>query len=65
MRCTRCCSSNSKKHNLSGVFEGLTPGRKRNVLKYLHQVKGAETLQKNIGKVITQLQRKERDVRIP
>jgi len=54
-----------KQHNLTEEFGKLTEARKRDILKYLSYIKTAETLQKNIDKLITQLEAKEKNVRIP
>jgi hypothetical protein len=51
--------------NLTGDFHGLTASRKRDILKYLHQVKGEETVRRNIDSVILQLEEKLKNVRIP
>lgn len=54
-----------KINGLEVVFDKLSPSRKKDILKYLHYIKTAETLQKNVDKVIIQLQQKTKDVRIP
>lgn len=51
--------------NLAGAFDALTPSRKKDIMKYLFYIKTEATLQKNIEKVITQLQDKSTDVRVP
>jgi hypothetical protein len=54
-----------KAKNLAGDFQALTASRKKDILKYLHQVKGEETLRRNMDSVILQLERKQKNVRIP
>lgn len=54
-----------KTNELEAEFDKLSPSRKKDILKYLHYIKTAETLQKNIDKVIAQLLQKSKDVRIP
>jgi len=54
-----------QKNHLTKQFEGLTIARKRDVLKYLNQVKTQETIDRNVNKVIKQLQQKIQNVRIP
>lgn len=54
-----------KAKNLEPNFHELTSSRKRDILSYLHKVKAAETLQRNVDHVILQLERKQKDVRIP
>lgn len=51
--------------NLTNAFDALSPSRKKDILKYLGYIKTDETLQKNIEKVILQLQQKKTYVRIP
>jgi hypothetical protein len=46
-------------------FHALTPARKKDILTYLHQVKATDTLNRNINNVILQLERKQKNVRIP
>jgi hypothetical protein len=53
-----------KKNNLTTAFEELTSSRKKDVLKYLNNIKTEKTLQKNIDKVIHQLMHRK-SVRIP
>jgi hypothetical protein len=50
---------------LLAAFESLTRARRNDILKYLHQVKTEETLQRNIAKVIAQLEKRVVSVRIP
>lgn len=52
-------------HQLLAAFQALRPSRIKDVLKYLHYLKTQETRQKNIDKVIWQLQNKNQTVRIP
>ncbi len=54
-----------KINQLEKEFEQLNATRKKDILKYLHYLKTAETMQKNIDKVIVQLQQKAKQVRIP
>jgi hypothetical protein len=50
---------------LLSEFNGLTASRKKEILRYLGNIKTEETLTKNILKVIKQLQAKQSDVRVP
>ena len=50
---------------LADVFHSLIHSRKRDILNYLHKIKGEETLKRNIDNVILQLERKQNNVRIP
>lgn len=52
-------------HGLTLDFDNLAPSRKKDILKYLSYIKTEETLLRNIGKLIGQLERKERNIRIP
>ena len=54
-----------KSKKLEEAFESLTPSRRKDILKYLNYLKTAETLQKNIDKVIQQLEAKSTNVRVP
>lgn len=54
-----------KKGKMLNDFKNLTESRKKNILKYLNSIKTEETLQKNIGKLITKLENKEKNPRIP
>ncbi|HEV7783586.1 MAG TPA: YdeI/OmpD-associated family protein [Chitinophagaceae bacterium] len=45
-------------NELITVFEQLTPGRQKEILRYLNRLKTKESLQRNIDKVIGQLQGK-------
>ncbi len=47
------------------VFDNLTAARKMDILRYLDRLKTEETLIRNVEKVIAQLKRKEKDVRVP
>jgi hypothetical protein len=58
-------TSTLKKHKLTKQFEGLTPARKKDILKYLYYIKTEETILKNIHKLVTQLSNKEKNPRIP
>lgn len=53
------------KNHLMERFNSLTASRRKDILKYLHYIKTAETMQKNIDKVVSQLERQLKDVRIP
>lgn len=46
-------------------FVQLTPYRKQEILKYLHQIKAESTRIKNLERLLTQLKNKESNVRIP
>lgn len=52
-------------NDLSKDFKALTPTRQKDILKYLSYIKTEETLMKNIAKVISQLSKKDKNVRIP
>jgi len=54
-----------KKKNLVEEFHALTASRKKDILRYLNQLKSEETLKRNIDNVILQLQRQQKNVRIP
>lgn len=54
-----------KDKKLTAAFEALTPSRRKDILKYLNYLKTEETLQKNIDKVIKQLEDKSGNVRVP
>lgn len=53
------------RYQLMSAFERLSVSKKRNILKYLSYIKTEETLLANINKLISQLQNKEKNVRIP
>ena len=46
-----------KSKKLMSAFEGLTPSRRKDILKYLNYLKTEEALQKNIDKVVAQLEK--------
>ncbi len=48
---------------LLAEFDQLTPARKKEVLRYLNHLKTKESLQRNIEKVIAQLQQKSSDTK--
>jgi len=48
-------------NNLLAAFDQLTPARRKEVLRYLNNLKTKESLQRNIDKVIAQLQQKTGD----
>src|SRR5688572_22587854 len=50
---------------LTKQFENLTASRKKDILRYLYYIKTEETQQKNIDKVIKQLEGKNNNPRIP
>lgn len=54
-----------EKENLLQQFNNLSAARKKDVLKYLSQLKTTTTLQNNINKIITQLHKNVTNVRIP
>jgi hypothetical protein len=54
-----------RKTKLTKAFNELTPARRRDILKYLSYVKTDSTMDKNINKLIKQLQQQIRNVRIP
>ena len=54
-----------KERKLLDDFENLTESRKTEILKYLNNIKTEETLQKNIGKLLTQLENQNKNPRIP
>jgi hypothetical protein len=45
-------------HKLMAAFNALTPGRKKEILRYLNFLKTEESLNRNIDKVIHQLKKK-------
>jgi hypothetical protein len=53
------------KHALHPEFNQLTPYRQKEILKYLNSLKSAEALNRNIAKVIAQLQKKNTKTSIP
>jgi hypothetical protein len=54
-----------KNEKLTSDFNQLTPSRKKDILKYLGNIKTEETMVKNVRKVIDQLKRKVKTVRVP
>lgn len=54
-----------KSHGVATAFNNLTESRKKDILKYLSYIKTPETLQKNINKLIDQLKKGDKQVRIP
>jgi hypothetical protein len=52
-------------NNLTADFDNLSKARRKDILKYLSNVKTKETLQKNIQKLIEQLELKLKNVRLP
>ena len=58
-------SSILKKEKLNDDFNALSEARKKDILKYLSFIKTEETMMKNINKLIEQLKRKDKNVRIP
>ena len=54
-----------RKRKLFVDFNNLSKSRKNVILKYLSFIKTEKTLQKNIEKLIIQLENKERNPRIP
>ena len=54
-----------KERKLLDDFRNLTESRKTKILKYLNNIKTNETLQKNIGKLLTQLENQNKSPRIP
>ena len=53
------------KNQLISDFNKLTTSRKKEILKYLSNIKTEETLLKNINKLVAKLKNKDRDIRIP
>lgn len=54
-----------EKEKLIDGFNALSEARKKDILKYLSFIKTEETMMKNINKLIEQLKRKDKNVRIP
>lgn len=54
-----------REEKLTREFNGLSPARIKDILKYLSYVKKEETMKKNIDKLIRQLHSKSKNVRIP
>lgn len=53
------------KHLLHDQFNTLSAARRKDVFKYLNYLKNAQTIQKNIDKLIVQLHNKDKNARIP
>jgi hypothetical protein len=53
------------KNKLAHEFEKLTASRKKDITKYLSTLKSEAALHKNVQKVISQLKKKEINVRVP
>lgn len=53
------------KHLLHDEFNKLSASRRKDVFKYLSYLKNEETIQRNINKLIIQLQNKDKNARIP
>jgi hypothetical protein len=54
-----------KSKKLTSDFNDLTEARQYEILKYLNNIKTEKTLERNIDKLVGQLERKEKNVRIP
>jgi hypothetical protein len=54
-----------REKGLLDAFENLTPSRKKDILRYMNSLKREETFERNMQKLIAQLQAKKKDVRIP
>ncbi|MCD6543738.1 MAG: YdeI/OmpD-associated family protein [Flavobacteriaceae bacterium] len=54
-----------RKRKLFDDFNNLSKSKKKVILKYLSFIKTEKTLQKNIEKLIIQLENKERNPRVP
>lgn len=50
---------------LTADFNNLPDSRKNEILKYLNNIKTEKTLERHIDKLIDQLERKEKNIRIP
>jgi hypothetical protein len=50
---------------LTERFDELTPYRRKDILRYLNQIKTEATLHKNIGDLLRQLKEGDRNARIP
>lgn len=53
------------KKNLTSDFDSLTNTRKKEILKYLSYIQTEKTMKKNIDKLIEQLEKKQKNIRIP
>jgi len=54
-----------KEKELLDTFNSLSNYRKKEILRYVNNIKTSETLQKNISRLIAQLEQKSKDVRVP
>jgi hypothetical protein len=54
-----------EQEKLNDDFNSLSEARKKDILKYLSFIKTEETMMKNINKLIEQLKKKDKNVRIP
>jgi len=54
-----------QRNGLLHRFDALTPSRRKEILRYLNNIKTPETLEKNIQKAIRQLQAVSANVRVP
>ncbi len=54
-----------KAKNLTSDFSNLTKARQNEILKYLNNIKTEKTLERNIEKLIDQLENNAKNVRIP
>jgi hypothetical protein len=54
-----------RQKKLLATFNSLTPYRKKEILRYLAQIKTDETMQRNVLKLVQRLEKKSTDVRIP
>ena len=52
-------------HKVLKDFNGLTPARQQDILKYLSYVKSEEVLMKHVNKIVTKLKAGEKNIRIP
>ncbi|RZK04398.1 MAG: DUF1905 domain-containing protein [Flavobacterium sp.] len=52
-------------HHLNDEFNKLSAARRKDIFKYLSYLKNEETIQRNINKLIVQLQNKDKNARIP
>jgi len=57
--------SELEQNGLLHRFDALTPFRRKEILRYLNNIKTPEILEKNIQKTIKQLQAASTDVRVP
>lgn len=54
-----------KEKNLTEAFQSLTYHRRKDILRYLNNIKTTETLEKNIQRVIAQLENKSTEGVVP